>query len=175
MQWTSTSVSVWFFARDEIPDDVSGSEPEPLNWGIPSAVFSNAHGLGNNFQDHRIVFDIGFCGDWAGSDWSADQVCSGQASSCEDYVKNNPSAFADVYWEIKSLQVYQQNTTAPTVTGYPQSATMTTTSIDQEGATSFSPISTLLPPRFSTVSIGPWSIVLPENSTTPNGPRPAVV
>lgn len=57
------------------------------------------------------VFDTTFCGDWAGAVFSSSQTCSALASSCEDYVRNNPSAFADAYWLINSLKVYQSNGT----------------------------------------------------------------
>ncbi len=55
------------------------------------------------------VFDTTFCGDWAGAVWSSSPTCSGLASTCQDYVQNNPSAFANAYWLINSLQVYQSD------------------------------------------------------------------
>lgn len=57
------------------------------------------------------VFDITFCGDWAGSVWSSGS-CASQASSCDTYVQNNPSAFANSYWLINSLDVYQGSSTS---------------------------------------------------------------
>ena len=54
------------------------------------------------------VFDITFCGDWAGDVWSSSS-CASLSSSCNAYVQDNPSAFADTYWIINSLQVYQQS------------------------------------------------------------------
>jgi hypothetical protein len=44
-----------------------------------------------------------FCGDWAGNVF-AQTGCSG---SCTDYVANNPSAYANAYFGVKSLNVYQ--------------------------------------------------------------------
>lgn len=54
-------------------------------------------------------------GQWAGQQavWSADPVCSQKAATCQDYVANNPSAFANSFWEINSLKVYQQQANAP--------------------------------------------------------------
>lgn len=52
-----------------------------------------------------------FCGDWAGATWSSSSTCAALDSSCNDYVQNNPSAFANAYWLINSLQVYQSDGT----------------------------------------------------------------
>jgi len=60
-------------------------------------------------MNHNIVFDTTFCGDWAGSVWSSDATCSALASTCQDYVANNPGDFVDAYWLINSLKVYQQS------------------------------------------------------------------
>lgn len=48
----------------------------------------------------------GNVGDWAGGVWSQTPQCSNQASSCQDYVQNNPGAFAGAYWTINSLKVF---------------------------------------------------------------------
>lgn len=53
------------------------------------------------------VFDTTFCGDWAGSVWSQSNTCSALAPTCEDYVQNNPGAFAEAFWTVNSLRVYQ--------------------------------------------------------------------
>lgn len=45
-------------------------------------------------------------GDWAGGVWGQTSQCSAQAASCQDFVQNNPEAFAEVYWTIDSLKVY---------------------------------------------------------------------
>jgi hypothetical protein len=57
------------------------------------------------------VFDITFCGDWAGNVWSSSS-CASKASTCNSYVQNNPSAFTDTYWRINSLKVYQESSGA---------------------------------------------------------------
>lgn len=45
-----------------------------------------------------------------------DEACSALGTNCVDYVANNPSAFAETYWSIKSLKVYQQPATDATDT-----------------------------------------------------------
>lgn len=52
------------------------------------------------------MFDITFCGSWAGDVWASGS-CASKSSSCISYVQNNPSAFTETYWSVNSLKVYQ--------------------------------------------------------------------
>jgi hypothetical protein len=108
-EWTSSAISIWFFARSAIPSDISAGSPDPTGWGNPLASFSGGCDIDDFFMDHQIVFDTTFCGDWAGNVWTADATCSALASTCQDFVQNNPSAFEDAYWSVNSLMVYQSN------------------------------------------------------------------
>ena len=109
MEWTAEAISIFHFSRINIPSDLNSESPNPSLWGVPLAVF---HGC--NFRDtianQSLVFDVTFCGDWAGQDavWKADPICSEEAATCQDYVARNPAAFANSFWEINSLKVYQQ-------------------------------------------------------------------
>ncbi|EIM82836.1 uncharacterized protein STEHIDRAFT_102256 [Stereum hirsutum FP-91666 SS1] len=124
----SKGVQVWFWARDDAgvppeikngggtkPNEGSGGEgggggerkkevkPEAW-WGTPAATFPvDECDWKKHFDAHQVVFDLTFCGDWAGSVWSGSGCGAG---TCEDYVDNNPSAFKNAYWEINSLAVY---------------------------------------------------------------------
>lgn len=51
--------------------------------------------IDSNFRDNRFIFDTTFCGDWASAVWSSDDTCGPKATTCVDYVANNPGAFAD--------------------------------------------------------------------------------
>lgn len=56
---------MWFWKRSAIPTDIA--TPDPTSWGSPVAKFTNAScNIAEHFQDHAIIFDITFCGDWAG-------------------------------------------------------------------------------------------------------------
>ncbi|KAL8708311.1 MAG: hypothetical protein Q9220_006786 [cf. Caloplaca sp. 1 TL-2023] len=108
MEWTSDAIKIWFFSRGQEPQDILGQSPDPTKWANPISQFdggSNCN-IDSHFKDQKIVFDTTFCGDWAGKDWATDNVCSPKASSCEDYVKNNPHAFSEAYWTINALKVY---------------------------------------------------------------------
>ncbi|KAJ2965541.1 hypothetical protein NQ176_g10566 [Zarea fungicola] len=109
MEWTDWRISVWFFPRFKIPNDITAGSPEPLLWGQPIASFSSGAtcNIDSAFKDHQIIFDTTFCGQWAGSVWGQDNECSAHGPSCSDYVSANPQAFTDAYWSINSLKVYK--------------------------------------------------------------------
>jgi hypothetical protein len=180
-EWTSDALSIWFFPRDGIPSDISSGNPDPSNWGLPHGQFAGNCDIDEHVKDQKLVFDVTFCGDWAGSVWSTDSTCSTQASTCQGFVQNNPSAFQDTYWLINSLKVYSDNGAAPTQTtittfvtasqtAVPTVTTETTfvtlTSSTEGTATesvtftftypgsnpTFAPTETYLPPTFVTVT-----------------------
>ncbi|KAF9886818.1 hypothetical protein FE257_011065 [Aspergillus nanangensis] len=92
-EWTSGAISVWFFARGNVPGDLQSKQPNPGSWGTPRAKFAGAGcDIDAHFKGMQIVFDTTFCGDWAGATW-ASSGCASKASSCEDYVANHPDAF----------------------------------------------------------------------------------
>ncbi|KAL4984923.1 concanavalin A-like lectin/glucanase domain-containing protein [Aspergillus falconensis] len=106
-EWTSDHISIWFFPRSSIPSDISAGNPDPNSWGTPVARFAGSCDIESHFTDMQIIFDITFCGDWAGNVWGSG-TCS-SLGSCTDYVSNNPGAFAEAYWDISSLRVYQDS------------------------------------------------------------------
>ncbi|RHZ47898.1 hypothetical protein CDV55_101024 [Aspergillus turcosus] len=120
-EWTSAGISIWFFPRGSIPSDISAGTPNPAGWGTPVAKFAaGSCDFDAHFSEMQIadimekVFDTTFCGAWAGAVWGSGS-CASVDSSCEDYVANNPSAFAGAYWEINSLKVYQDSANAAAV------------------------------------------------------------
>ncbi|CZR53905.1 related to mixed-linked glucanase precursor MLG1 [Phialocephala subalpina] len=116
MEWTSSSIKVWNFARTAIPANIASGSPDPTTWGTPTSAFGSGSNGGCNidqhFTQHNIVFDTTFCGDWAGNVWTESATCSKLAPTCAGYVAANPSAFAEAYWLINSVKVYQAPTTA---------------------------------------------------------------
>lgn len=108
-EWTGDAISIWFFPRGVIPGDVSSGNPNPSGWGKPVAKFEDECDIGQHFREHNIIFDITFCGDWAGNVWGQDSVCSSKSTSCQAFVQDNPGAFTDAYWQVNSLTVYQSN------------------------------------------------------------------
>jgi hypothetical protein len=126
--WTGEAISMFFFPRGQVPQDVLGESPDPSTWGTPAATFSGGCDIPSFFKDNQIVFDTTFCGDWAGNDFTQGS-CKSKAATCQEYVTNNPKAFAEAYWTINGLKVYQQDgsgSPAPP-SGQPSSAVSSTT------------------------------------------------
>jgi hypothetical protein len=103
MEKTPNFVKMWHFNKGQYPGNIVNGNPDPCSWGRPDAHFP----LGGNcpaskFAGQNVIFDITFCGDWAGGVYGQ----SGCPGNCRDYVTNNPGAFRDVYWSIKSMQVF---------------------------------------------------------------------
>jgi len=105
MEWTDSYIQTFYFPRNGIPSDIANGNPVPSNWGKPYAYFQLGSACPSTFfANHNIVIDLTFCGDWAGDVFSAQCPNLG---TCASYVQNNPSAFANAYWLINYIKVYQ--------------------------------------------------------------------
>ena len=89
----SDGISVWFFARDAIPADITSKQPDPASWGTPDAYFPNTQcDIMSHFLAQNLIFDITVCGDWAGAAYSQ----SGCPATCNDAVAD-PSNFQGAF------------------------------------------------------------------------------
>ncbi|TFK46261.1 2 beta-glucanase [Heliocybe sulcata] len=109
MERTSSFVKVWFWPRNSgsVPGDVrnGGSGVDTGGWGTPVAYFPSTSqcDLESHLGPMSVIINLTFCGDWAGAAYSN----SGCPGSCVDYVNNNPSAFADAYFDFASMRIYE--------------------------------------------------------------------
>ncbi|RMZ66883.1 Endo-13(4)-beta-glucanase [Pyrenophora seminiperda CCB06] len=112
-QWTDNAINIFFFPRDSIPEDVLGESPDPSGWGKPAAKFQGGCDVKSIFKQQQIVFDTTFCGQWAGDEsvWG-NSTCGQKAPTCEEWVQKNPEAFAEAYWTVNALKIYQDNGSA---------------------------------------------------------------
>ncbi|KAJ6151498.1 hypothetical protein N7470_007095 [Penicillium chermesinum] len=88
----------------------SHGEPDPSEFGLPMALVQEGCDVANSFKAQSFIFDVTFCGDWAGGVFgeSGCPLTGGDSfQSCTNYVANNPSAFEQSYWEINSVKVYE--------------------------------------------------------------------
>jgi len=117
MSWSSDGIAVYFFERSSIPDDITNSQPLPSGWGTPMARWPATNcNTSTFFYDHSVIFDTTLCGDWAGGVWGSsgipgqEQSCAQRTgvSTCEAFVRANGASFTEAYWEVKSVQVYQE-------------------------------------------------------------------
>ncbi|KAH7883608.1 concanavalin A-like lectin/glucanase domain-containing protein [Phlebopus sp. FC_14] len=106
MKWDATGIAVWSFYRAAIPQDIVQGLPNPSNWGEPVAeLASSGCNITQYFANHSIVFDITFCGDWAGNSYAT----SGCPGTCADRLMD-PANFVNASWVINSLKVYKSAT-----------------------------------------------------------------
>jgi len=119
-EWTSTSISVWFIPRNSAiyTAHFSGNAtatPDPSKWGTPLAHFSGSGcDYVERFKNLKMIFNITFCGEWAGEDKEWVKSCAAKtgAPTCKDYVRDNPEVFTEAYWEVAGVKWYQQNVVA---------------------------------------------------------------
>jgi hypothetical protein len=101
---SSTGMSMWHFARSNIPADLTSRAPTPSNWGTPSGFWSaDTCDISDNFYNHQMVIDTTICGNWAGGSAYASSGCPG---TCTDMVAN-ASNYVDAKWVINYVAVYQ--------------------------------------------------------------------
>ncbi|KAJ3477504.1 hypothetical protein NLI96_g10422 [Meripilus lineatus] len=110
MERTSTFIKVWFWPRNSgsVPSGVKngGSSVDTANWGTPTAFFPNTNcDINSHFGPNNIIINLTLCGDWAGIPSLYNGA--GCPGDCVSYVNNNPSAFANAYWDIAAVRVYQ--------------------------------------------------------------------
>uniref|UniRef100_A0AC34FY29 GH16 domain-containing protein n=1 Tax=Panagrolaimus sp. ES5 TaxID=591445 RepID=A0AC34FY29_9BILA len=102
LEWSrDSSLKIWIFKRNELPADINSGNPNPSNWGKPEAYFTIGNTCNaNHFNNHEIIINLTFCGDWAGN------VYNGGMAACENKVRSDPGAFKDAYWLINHLKYY---------------------------------------------------------------------
>ncbi|THV04929.1 glycoside hydrolase family 16 protein [Dendrothele bispora CBS 962.96] len=104
MKWDENGIAVWSFFRAAVPGDVYTGSPNPSNWGTPSANLSpEGCNITQYFANHSIIFDITFCGDWAGNSYATSE-CPG---TCPERLQD-PANFVNATWNINSLKVYRK-------------------------------------------------------------------
>ncbi|OJD29828.1 endo-beta-glucanase [Diplodia corticola] len=116
MEWTSQWIRVWFFSRSSVPGSIGKGSPDISEFGTPTANFQGGCDIDQHFKDHTIIFDITFCGDWAGPTFGRYAGCpmtdSNAWTSCNNFVASSPQSFADAYWDINSMKVFQRGSGA---------------------------------------------------------------
>ncbi|KAI0299702.1 endo-beta-glucanase [Multifurca ochricompacta] len=108
MERTPTFIKIWFWPRNagNVPSDVrnGGGSVNTGAWGTPTGYFpNNACDISSKFTPSNIIINLTFCGDWAGSVYGS----SGCPGTCDDFVNNNPGAFANAHFEFEWVKVYQ--------------------------------------------------------------------
>ncbi|GLB12277.1 hypothetical protein AtubIFM57258_009560 [Aspergillus tubingensis] len=116
MQWTDEFLKFWFFPRGSIPTSITKGDPDVAAFGTPMAHMQGSCSIAEHFKAQQFIFDTTFCGDWAGGVYSTSGCpvsdSSSSFKSCVAYVAENPAAFAESYWEINYIKIYQTGVAA---------------------------------------------------------------
>ncbi|KAG8982997.1 hypothetical protein FRB94_008174 [Tulasnella sp. JGI-2019a] len=104
---TSTHINIWFWARNDatVPASVlnGAGTIKIADLGEPYANFSNAScDMNTFFGPEAIIINLTLCGDWAGNVYPS--TCP---KTCVDHVNQDPADFANAYWDIASVRVYE--------------------------------------------------------------------
>ncbi|TQN66419.1 Endo-beta-glucanase, partial [Colletotrichum shisoi] len=104
MQWTDDAIRVWGFTHANVPADIAAN-PDPETWGVPSFTTSTC-AADKLFGEAKLVMNVNLCG-VAGQDgiWDSCKAKTGGAT-CKEWVAKNPAAFAEVYFQLKSIKIY---------------------------------------------------------------------
>ncbi|GAA5982014.1 hypothetical protein JCM10908_004703 [Rhodotorula pacifica] len=104
--FTEDEITIWFFARAQIPENVSSGAPDVSTWGKPTATWSKSScDISRMFAAQRLIFNISLCGNYAGVADVWAQTCASKAATCSEYLMD-PSHFDEAIWEVKSVKVY---------------------------------------------------------------------
>ncbi|EAU84009.2 glycosyl hydrolase family 16 [Coprinopsis cinerea okayama7 len=104
MKWDENGIAVWSFYRAAIPKDITEGNPNPRNWGDPSALLGPGKcNIMEYFRNHTVILNITFCGDWAGNSYAT----SGCPGTCPDRLMD-PANFVNATWSINSMKVYRK-------------------------------------------------------------------
>ncbi|OAX39615.1 glycoside hydrolase family 16 protein [Rhizopogon vinicolor AM-OR11-026] len=97
-------MSMWHFARADIPADLTAQKPTPSTWGAPAGFWSaQSCDISANFFDHQMVIDTTLCGNWAGGTAYSQSGCPG---TCTDMIANATN-YVDAKWVINYVAVFQ--------------------------------------------------------------------
>ncbi|KAI2623511.1 glycoside hydrolase family 16 protein [Hypomontagnella submonticulosa] len=137
MLWESQDLKLWHFPRSTIPDNIVYAHvvgPDPSSWGPPQAIFGGSScDTDAHFFNLSLVFNINFCGDYAGNIWGKADQCDQLAPTCEEFVAGSPGSFQGTYWDINFIDVYQYGQLSNMT--IPPASSETTSSSLSHGAT----------------------------------------
>ncbi|KAL9073446.1 MAG: hypothetical protein Q9157_004737 [Trypethelium eluteriae] len=181
-EWLEDSFSIWFFPRTDKASikQATSDYPDPTQWGKPLAkfTFNDQCNVASHFTNQKMIFDLTFCGDWAGATNQPDygwnlNSCSTNHGDCASFVDSTPDNFVDAFWTINSLRVYQNGASgAGNSSALPGSYSPTAPTISIPAASSvnatniFSPTSTVYSTTFVTSTASAASVSAADTTTT---------
>ncbi|KAK5987219.1 putative endo-1,3(4)-beta-glucanase [Cladobotryum mycophilum] len=111
IEWTSQYIKLYNFFRGREPANLGSSNPDTSSWGAPSVFLKGSEcDIDRHFQNQRLIMDITFCGNPAGTDDFWRQACSSKTgkATCADYVAGAPGDFVDSYFQIQDIRYFSE-------------------------------------------------------------------
>ncbi|KAL1748407.1 glycoside hydrolase family 16 protein [Schizophyllum fasciatum] len=116
LELLQTGITMHFWNRNEVPQDITAGNPTPQNWGERTYWLPQDQcNIGNHFKNQMLVINTNLGGFFTEGVWGTDYA-GGQTQSCKkqtgantakDFVLNNGWAFADAgKWVFNSIKIY---------------------------------------------------------------------
>ena len=169
MEWTSNWIRMWYWDHTRVPSSITYGAPDPSTFGVPSANFQGSCDIDSHFAMHHPVFDITFCGTYAGDTYGATScpMASGKdgPNSCIDHVANSPFAFEEAYFEVNYLKIYQIPKSASSVTHHTSTlSTKALLSVKPVASTSSISLHNVGMGASTTISLSSRKVIIPSQS-----------
>jgi hypothetical protein len=112
-EWLERKISIWFFRHGEEPADLLAGTPDPKTWTqTPYAAFPlEANCASTHFQDMQIVFDLTFCGAFAGNTYTPQCMAANREALCKDAQLTGATSMC--YTAIQAARARLSSGTAP--------------------------------------------------------------
>ena len=117
-------IRTWVFSpHADVPDNLADTirtaheldpvAPDPDTWPLPYGYFpfgSASNCPSSHFKHMRLVLNTAFCGSVAGNRFHLDckKQVAANFSTCNEWIKSQPSELAEAYWKIRGVYVYER-------------------------------------------------------------------
>lgn len=106
-------VTIWFFRRDSIPENILCGKPDPTQWPKTSTTSDGKmttvitfEACPKHFQNLRLVINTTICGEWAGNTFKNGK--NNGKYACEAFSVDPNNRYEDAYWYINYIKVFSK-------------------------------------------------------------------
>lgn len=113
VEWTLDYIKLYSWTRGKEPANIGSSQPDTATWGTPSVFLKNKScNIDRHFGSQRLIINITFCGNPAGTDVFWKQSCAAvtKQKTCIDYVSKYPGDFKESYFKVQDIRYFKEVT-----------------------------------------------------------------
>jgi hypothetical protein len=116
-QLISGQVTIWFFPRNNIPNDIMCGKPDPSSWPNEDAVARNKNAgitiskfnpCSGHFKNLMLVLNTTICGEFAGSTFKNGSDTG--LDACEAFSVDPDNTYSDAFWYINYIKIFTRAT-----------------------------------------------------------------